>query len=79
MLFHGCAVIRALNCNGHGNNGWWNIQESCGRRECGQHCNWKCGTQNRPSQSYQTISRSQWINTSKYTSAGKHKYTSVVL
>jgi cytidylate kinase len=30
-------VIRALNRNGHGNNGWWSIRESCGRRECGQH------------------------------------------
>jgi hypothetical protein len=43
MLFHGCAVIRALNCNGHGNNGWWSIRESCSRCECGQHYNWKCG------------------------------------
>jgi hypothetical protein len=31
MLFHGCAIIRVLNCNGHGNNGWWSIREHLGK------------------------------------------------
>jgi hypothetical protein len=36
MVFHGCVVVRALDCNRHGSSGWWSIWESCGRRECRQ-------------------------------------------